>query len=87
MSVQAVVDGFGSDPLLTIQGGFQAGSTIKPGFIGPLVTLPAVRPGPLGVLYGDALSAIKDIFSGLSDLAKDLGGDAQLDVGLHAASS
>ena len=80
VSVQAVVDGFGSDPLLTIEGGFQAGSTIKPGFIGPQVT-PGGPAGPLGVLYGDALSAIKDIFSGLSDLAKDLGGDAQLDVG------
>jgi hypothetical protein len=80
VSVQAVVDGFGSDPLLTIQGGFQAGSTIKPGFVG-LETSPGAPPGPLGVLYGDALSAIKDIFSGLSDLAKDLGGDAELDVG------
>ncbi|HEX4245771.1 MAG TPA: hypothetical protein VHY77_09405, partial [Acidimicrobiales bacterium] len=36
VSVEAVVDGFGSDPLLSIQGGFQAGSSIKPGFVGPL---------------------------------------------------
>jgi hypothetical protein len=80
VSVEAVVDGFGSDPLLSVQGGFQAGSDIKPGFVGPLVA-PGGPPGPLNVLYGDALSAIKDIFSGLSELAKDLGGDAQLDVG------
>lgn len=33
------------------------------------------------MLYGSALSAVKDLFSGLSDLAKDLGGDADLDVG------
>lgn len=86
VSVQAIVDGFGSDPLLTVQGGFQAGSDIKAGFVGPSATPtappgPANLPGQLGVLYGSALSAIKDIFSGLSDLAKDLGGDAQLDVG------
>jgi hypothetical protein len=80
LSVKAVVDGFSSDALLTVQGGFQAGSTLKPGFVG-LPVSPGGLPGPLGVLFGDALSAVKDIFSGLSDLAKDLGGDANLDVG------
>jgi hypothetical protein len=65
----ATVDGFGSGPLLTITGGFQAGSNISPGFT------------DLNVTYGSSLQPIQDIFSGLSTLATDLGGDANLDVG------
>jgi hypothetical protein len=76
LSFKAKVDGFGNDPLLTVAGGFQAGSSIKPGFIGP-----TSGPPGLQVYYGSALSAVQSLFSGLSDLAKSLGGDADLDVG------
>ena len=69
LSFQAKVDGMGDDPLITVTGGFQAGSTIKPGFTN------------LQVDYGSALSAVKDLMTGLSDLASSLGGDAELNVG------
>ncbi|KJC60081.1 hypothetical protein UP10_15570 [Bradyrhizobium sp. LTSPM299] len=61
------VDGFGT--LLTITGGFQAGSTISPGFTN------------LNVVYGPSLDPIQAILTGLSGIAKSLGGDAELDVG------
>lgn len=77
LSFEARVDGFGT--LLVVAGDFQAGSGIKPGFVGLGAT--DANPRPLSVIYGDALSAIKDIFSGLSDLASSLGGDADLEVG------
>jgi hypothetical protein len=63
----ARIDGFGD--LLTLTGGFQAGSSISPGFTG------------LDVAYGNSLDAVKSILTGLSGIAKSLGGDAQLDVG------
>jgi hypothetical protein len=63
----ATVDGFGM--LLTITGDFAAGSS----------TLPGVQN--LNVTYGPSLSAIQGLLSGLSTLAKDLGGSAGLDVG------
>lgn len=69
LSFTARVDGFGSDPLLIITGGFQAGSNVTPGVTN------------LNVSYGSALSAIQSMFSGLSTLAKDLGGSAELQVG------
>jgi hypothetical protein len=63
----AEVDGFGM--LLTITGDFAAGSSTLPGFQN------------LGVTYGPSLSAIQGLLSGLSTLAKDLGGSADLNVG------
>ncbi|MEA2297891.1 MAG: hypothetical protein QOF77_827 [Solirubrobacteraceae bacterium] len=77
LSFEARVDGFGT--LLTIAGDFLAGAGIKPGFVGLGAT--PENPQPLSVQYGDALSAIKDIFAGLSELASSLGGDADLEVG------
>jgi hypothetical protein len=61
------VDGFGT--LLTITGGFQAGSTISPGFTN------------LNVVYGPSLDPVQAILTGLSSIAESLGGDAELDVG------
>jgi hypothetical protein len=61
------VDGFGT--LLTLNGGFRAGSSISPGFTG------------LEVVYGPALDPVKAILTGLSSIAASLGGDAELDVG------
>jgi hypothetical protein len=61
------VDGFGT--LLTLSGGFRAGTSISPGFTG------------LDVAYGPALDPVKAILTGLSSLAASLGGDAELDVG------
>jgi hypothetical protein len=69
LSFETSVEGLGSDPLLIISGGFQAGASTKPGFTN------------LQVDYGSALSAVKSLLSGLGDLAKSLGGDADLDVG------
>ena len=69
LSFQALVDGFGSGPMLTVTGGFAAGSNRTPGFTN------------LNVDYGSALSAVQAMFSGLSTLAKDLGGSAELDIG------
>ena len=69
LSFETSVEGLGSDPLLTISGGFQAGASTKPGFTN------------LQVDYGSALNAVKSLLSGLGDLAKSLGGDADLDVG------
>ena len=75
LSFVAAVDGFGT--LLTVCGGFQAGSTTTPGFVG----LPGVSPPGLQVYYGEALGPVKDILTGLSGLASALGGSANLDVG------
>jgi hypothetical protein len=61
------VDGFGT--LITLSGGFQAGTSISPGFTG------------LQVTYGPSLSLVQGILTGLSGIAAALGGDAQLDVG------
>jgi hypothetical protein len=69
LSFEAKVDGLGSDPLITVGGGFQAGASIKPGFT------------KLQIDYGSALNAVKDLLTGLSDLASSLGGSADLDVG------
>jgi hypothetical protein len=69
LSFEASVDGLGTDPLVTVSGGFQAGSSIAPGFTN------------LQVGYGSALNDVKDILTGLSGLASSLGGTAQLDVG------
>ncbi len=69
LSFKANVDGLGPDPLLTISGGFKAGSGTSPGFTN------------LQVDYGSALSAVKTLLTGLGDLASDLGGSSHLDVG------
>ena len=69
LSFEAKVDGLGSDPLITITGGFQAGASTKPGLTN------------LQVDYGSALSVVKDLLTGLSDIASSLGGSADLDVG------
>ena len=61
------VDGFGT--LLTLSGGFRAGTSISPGFTG------------LEVTYGPALDPVKAILTGLSSIAASLGGEAELDVG------
>jgi hypothetical protein len=69
LSFEAIVDGLGTDPLITVSGGFQAGASTKPGFTN------------LQVDYGSALNAVKDLLTGLSELASSLGGSADLDVG------
>ena len=69
LSFEASVDGLGSDPLVTVTGGFQAGASTTPGFTN------------LQVDYGSALSAVKTLLTGLSDLASSLGGSSELDVG------
>jgi hypothetical protein len=69
ISFKAQVDGFGSDPLLTIYGDFSGSETSKPGVKN------------IQVEYGSALSFVKDIFSGLGEIIKSLGGDVDLDVG------
>jgi hypothetical protein len=61
------VDGFGT--LLTVSGGFQAGTSISPGFTG------------LQVTYGPSLDPVQSILTGLSSIASSLGGSAELDVG------
>jgi len=75
LSFIAKVDGFGT--LLTVCGGFQAGSSTLPSFVG--LNIPDSTG--LQVYYGDSLSAVKDLFTGLSDLAASLGGSADLNVG------
>jgi hypothetical protein len=69
LSFEAIVDGLGSDPLITVSGGFHAGASTKPGFT------------DLQVGYGSALNAVKDLLTGLRDLASSLGGSAELNVG------
>jgi hypothetical protein len=69
ISFEAVVDGFGPDPLLTIYGNFSGSETQKPGVSG------------IQVEYGSALSLVKDVFSGLGPLIQSLGGEVDLDVG------
>ena len=81
LSFEASVDGLGPDPLLTITGGhydknnhwipggFEAGASTKAGFTN------------LGVDYGQALSAVESLLTGLSDIASSLGGNVDLDVG------
>jgi len=64
-----VVDGFGPGNLLTFTGDFAGNELDKPGVKN------------LQVDYGPALSLVKDIFSGLSELIKAVGGDVRLDVG------
>ncbi len=75
LSFIAKVDGFGT--LLTVCGGFTAGSSTAPSFIGLNV------PGSTGlqVYYGPSLDPVKSILTGLSGLAAALGGSADLDVG------
>jgi hypothetical protein len=67
LAAVANVDGFGT--LVTITGDFQAGSSISPGFAN------------LNVSYGPSLDPVQAILTGLSGIAKSLGGDAELDVG------
>jgi hypothetical protein len=72
VSFAVVVPEFGSDPLLTIIGGFEADNRSTPGLTG------------LTVVYGSALDTLKSIFSKLQALAAFLpgGGGAGLDVSL-----
>jgi hypothetical protein len=72
VSFAVVVPEFGSDPLLTIIGGFEADNRSKPGLTN------------LTVDYGSALDTLKSIFSKLQALAAFLpgGGGANLDVSL-----
>ena len=69
LSLAVLVDGFGTDPLLTFHGTFEASETEKPGF------------KSITIDYGSALSLIKDIISGLTTLVTALGGSVDLDVG------
>ena len=75
LSFIANVDGFGT--LLTVCGGFTAGSSTAPGFVG--LNDPGVSG--LQVFYGPSLDPVKAILTGLSGLAAALGGSADLDVG------
>ena len=72
VSFLVMVDGFGSDPLLTFFGDFSASETSKPSV------------DNIDVEYGSALSFVKDIFSGLGPLIAAIGGDVVLDVGFSA---
>jgi hypothetical protein len=69
LSQAVFVQGFGSDALLTIHGGFFASETQKAGF------------NNIQVDYGSALSLVKSIISGLTTLIEAMGGSVNLDVG------
>jgi len=73
ISFVARADGFGD--LVTIGGEFRAGAGIAPGFVAP------GGSGPPDVALGPALSPVQDILTGLKDIVKGLGGDAEFDVG------
>jgi hypothetical protein len=75
-SLQVTVPLFGSDPLLTITGGFYADEHTKPGVTG------------LNVQFGGGLSIVKQVFSALQTLAQFLpgGASADLDVALADGS-
>jgi hypothetical protein len=75
LSFIAKVDGFGT--LLTVCGGFTAGSSTPPSFVG----LNVAGSTGLQVYYGPSLDPVKSILTGLSGLAAALGGSANLDVG------
>ncbi|MEA2155182.1 MAG: hypothetical protein QOE11_1322 [Solirubrobacteraceae bacterium] len=72
ISFVAAVDGFGD--LVTVWGRFQAGADVRPGFVGP-------TGGPPEIKLGDKLQPIQKILTGLGEIAKSLGGDADLEVG------
>jgi hypothetical protein len=69
LSLAAFVQGFSSDPLLTIHGGFAASETQPAGF------------NNIKIDYGSALSLVKSIISGLTTLVEAMGGSVDLDVG------
>ena len=70
LSFQVTVPAFGSDPVLTITGGFYGDENTKPGLTN------------LNVTFGSALSAVQSVFSDLQTLAAFLPGGvgADLDV-------
>ena len=70
LSFQVIVPAFGSDPVLTITGGFYGDENTKPGLTG------------LNITFGSALSAVQTVFSDLQALAAYLPGGigAGLDV-------
>jgi hypothetical protein len=69
VSFLVMVDGFGSDPLLTFFGDFSASETKKPSV------------DNIDVAYGSALGFVQDVFSGLSKLIELIGGGVDLHVG------
>jgi hypothetical protein len=69
MAAAVFVTGFGSDPLLTIHGGFQASELQKAGFTN------------IDVDYGSALGLITKILAGIKDIVTAIGGSVDLDVG------
>lgn len=69
LSLAVFVQGFGSDALLTIHGGFLASETQKAGF------------NNIQIAYGNALSMVTNIISGLTTLVRAMGGAVNLDVG------
>jgi hypothetical protein len=69
LAMAVFVAGFGSDPLLTIHGGFKANELQKAGFT------------DIQVDYGSALSLIKNILTGISGIVNAIGGTVDLDVG------
>jgi hypothetical protein len=69
LTFAAYVTGISSDPIIQIHGGFRASDGGKPSFEN------------IQVEYGSALSFVKEIISGLSELVKSLGGEVNLDVG------
>jgi hypothetical protein len=69
LSMAVFVQGFGSDALLTIHGGFQASETTKAGFVN------------IAIDYGTALALIKQLLTGIQDVVEAIGGVVDLDVG------
>jgi len=69
LSLAAFVQGFGTDALLTIHGGFTASENQKPGF------------NNIHIDYGSALSIVRNVISGLTTLVEAMGGSVDLDVG------
>ena len=69
LAAAVFVSGFGTDPLLTIRGTFQASELQKAGFTG------------IEVDYGSALDLITQLLQGLQGLVESIGGSVDLDVG------
>jgi hypothetical protein len=69
LSLAVFVQGFGTDPLLTIHGCFGASELVKAGFKN------------IAIDYGSALSAIKNILTKIQDVVEAIGGVVDLDVG------
>jgi hypothetical protein len=69
LSMAVFVQGFSSDAILTIHGGFQASELSKAGFVN------------IQIEYGSALALIKSILTGIQSVVEAIGGVVDLDVG------